>query len=164
LTAGSGAGIAIGALLLGVFLAFLGAWLVMKGRKSSGGSRRHSRREKSEYRHYGAEEGAAARPEVKVEDNVPERADDSDLRKSMQDLNEIIDLHCENYYHLKLVDINPGEAEQRLVELGYQNMNTSGPSATDLVAMLQNPRCRYSCIRMSVKPLRIRPYIGNSNS
>lgn len=158
-SAGGGAGIAIGALFLGIFLGFLGAWLIMKGRRTSGSRHRHSRREKSEYGHYGAEEGAVTRPEVKVEDNVPERADDSDLRKSMQDLNEIIDLHCENYYHLKLVDINSGEAEQRLVELGYQNMNTSGPSTTDLVAMLQNPRSRYSCIRMSVEPSRSRTYI-----
>jgi hypothetical protein len=132
-------------------LSFLGAWLLMKkGRKSGGGSHRHSRREKPGYGGHGSKVGAGVRPEVKVEENLPERVDDSEVMKSMQDLNEIIDLHCENYFHLKPVDDNPREVEQRLVDFGYNTLNTSGPAAAELVTLLQNSQSRLSAVRLSV--------------
>ena len=200
-SAGAVAGVAVGALSVGAFFAFLGAWyatspsisfpyldtfgsfdiflivsgvlrhlrmlpnpkilldqailiprtcrlLMKKGRRSGGGSHRHSRRGKSGHEDYGSQAGA--RPEVKLEENLLERADDSEIRKSMQDLNEVIDLHCENYFHLKSVDVRQGGVEQSLVEIGYNFLNTSGPSAAEIVPLLQNPQIRFSTVRLSV--------------
>lgn len=144
--AGAVAGAAIGALIAGALLALLATCFFMKKKMGPGGaSHRRSRREKQEY---GSEARTVIRPEVKFEENLPERVDDSEIRKSTQDLNEIIDLHCENYFHLKSVDLNPGEVEQSLMGLGYNSLSNSGPSATELVALLQNPQSRLSAVRL----------------
>ncbi len=99
------------------------------------------------------EKGLGTHNEITLETNLLERADDSDIRKSMQDLNEIIDQHCVNYYHLQKLNINQGDLEHRLVECGYSSPNTSGPSVAELARLLQSPKTRIAAIHRLISQL-----------
>jgi hypothetical protein len=78
-----------------------------------------------------------------LEETLIDRADDSQLRKSMQDLAELIDQHVENNYNLNPFEGSQGSLERRLAECGY---NTE-PSASSIAGLLINPHTRFVAIR-----------------
>jgi hypothetical protein len=108
-------------------------------RPSREGRRRHSRNDE--------EKRTGSRNEAVLEDNLLERADDSQIKKSMQDLNELIDQHCENHYHDQAVDITHGGLERSLIEAGYDNLSSSAPPAAEFARLLQSPHSRLLAIR-----------------
>ncbi|KAH8676689.1 hypothetical protein BGZ60DRAFT_429178 [Tricladium varicosporioides] len=81
------------------------------------------------------------------EEHLLDRADDSHLKMLMQDLNEIIDQHCESYYHLQVVDMDPRSLQQRLVNASYNSLRGTGPSALDMAELVLNPNTRLNAIR-----------------
>jgi hypothetical protein len=93
------------------------------------------------------EKRTGSRVEAPIEENLLERADDSQIRKSTQDLNELIDQHCENHYHDQAVDIAQGSLERTLIEAGYDNLTSSAPSVTEFARLLQSPNSRLLAIR-----------------
>jgi hypothetical protein len=85
------------------------------------------------------------RTEIVLDENLIERADDSQIRKSMLELNELIDQHVENYYDLKGFQASAGGLELRLVECGLGTDLAS--SAGQMSSMLKSPKTRFACIR-----------------
>jgi hypothetical protein len=125
----------------GALLALLAVWVIWRKRNSGeSGANEYSWTKVKP--HTDNEKGIGVRNAVTLENNLLERADDSDIRKSMQDLNEMIDQHCVNYYHHQTLNTNQGDLEHRLVECGYNSPNSSGPSVTEFTRLLQNPRTR----------------------
>jgi hypothetical protein len=135
-----GVGIAIGSAVVGALLAVLIFWVIMKRSKHSGEERRRRSRNDEEKR-------TGSRVEAPIEENLLERADDSQIRKSMQDLHELIDQHCENHYHDQAVDIAQGSMERTLIEAGYDNLSSSPPSVAEFARLLQSPNSRLLAIR-----------------
>jgi hypothetical protein len=152
ISAEAAAGIGIGSAIIGALLALLAGWICL-------GKRRSGKREGQRYSwtkvktHTENEKGLGTRNAVTLENNLLERADDSDIRKSMQDLNEMIDQHCVNYYHLQTLNVNQGDLEHRLVECGYNSPNSSGPSVAEFAKLLQNPRTRTAAIHRFISLL-----------
>jgi hypothetical protein len=112
----------------------------MRRNKHSGEERRRRSRNYEEKR-------TGSRNEALLEENLLERADDSQVKKSMQDLNELIDQHCENHYHDQAVDIAHGSLERSLVEAGYENLSSSAPPTAEFARLLQSPHSRLLAIR-----------------
>ena len=54
-----------------------------------------------------------------VNETFLDRADDSQLRTLMQELNELIDQHVENHYHLQDFEGSRGSLEQGLIPCAY---------------------------------------------
>jgi hypothetical protein len=104
--------------------------------------RRHSRND--------VEKRTGSRSEAPLEENLLERADDSQIKKSMQDLHELIDQHCENHYHDQAVDIAQGSLERTLIEAGYDNLSSSAPSVAEFARLLQSPNSRLLAIRQFI--------------
>lgn len=136
------AGISIGTAVIGALIALLAVWICIRQKRAREGGRTRYSWAKVNHPADGNEKGVVTRHEISLEKNLLERANDSDIRKSMQDLNEMIDQHCVNYYHLQTLNISQGDLEHRLVECGYNSPNTSGPSVAELARLLQNPRTR----------------------
>lgn len=84
---------------------------------------------------------------------LTQRADDSQLKKGLQDLNEIIDQHVENHYHNKPFEGNHGALERRLVECGYTS------DIAEVTAILVNPQTRFAGIRQLIAKV----IIGNTD-
>jgi hypothetical protein len=122
----------------------------MKNRSRPEGSRRHrSRKSGGSGRSYD-EEIIGSRNETMFEENLLQRVDDSQIRKCMLDLNEIIDQHCENHYHLQILNINPRDLEQRLVGCGDNIFDVSGLTVAEFANMLQSPSSRMAAIRQLI--------------
>ena len=146
ISSGAVAGIAIGSAIVGALVAFLIIYIFMKRSKQSrGGRRRHSR-------DIDLEKSSSPRPGLSLEENLLERADDSQIRKLMQDLNELIDQHVENYYHLQLLENSQGSLERRLVEFGYG----ADPSIQEMISILKNSKTRFAGIRQLIAMIIVR--------
>jgi hypothetical protein len=116
-----------------------------RSKQSRGGRRRHSR-------DIDLEKSSPPRPELALEENLLERADDSQIRKLMQDLSELIDQHVENYYHLQPFEGSQGSLERRLVECGYE----ADPSIQEMISILKNPKTRFAGIRQLIAMIIVR--------
>ena len=82
---------------------------------------------------------------ILLDENLLERADDSEIRKSMLELNDLIDQHVENYYNLKAFDGKQGGLEFRLAECGFgKELSTS---AGEIASVLKHPKTRFAGIR-----------------
>jgi hypothetical protein len=92
------------------------------------------------------------RTEILLDENLLERADDSQIRKSMQDLNELIDQHVENYYHLHVFEGSQGSLERRLVECEYG----LDLSVEEMVSILKNPKTRFAGIRQLIATIIVK--------
>jgi len=136
ISAGEAAGIGIGGVVVGALLSCLTICIFMAR------SKRHRRRE-GDLSGVGKNVGV---PIVAPVETFLDRADDSQLRKSMQNLDEIIDQHVENHYHLQAFGGSRGSLERCLVECGY-NIE---PSVPEMVALLVNPRTRFAGIRQVI--------------
>jgi hypothetical protein len=56
---------------------------------------------------------------ARVNETLLDRTDDSQLRTSIQELNELIDQHVENHYHLQDFEGSRGSLEQGLIACAY---------------------------------------------
>jgi hypothetical protein len=142
-TGGQVAGIGIGTATIGGLLAALIFWVCMRRYKHLGEERRRRSRNDEEKR-------TGSRVEAPLEENLLERADDSQIRKSMQDLHELIDQHCENHYHDQAVDIAQGSLEKTLIEAGYDSLSNSAPSVAEFARLLHSPNTRLLAIRQFI--------------
>jgi hypothetical protein len=143
ISSGGVAGIGIGTAVIGGLLAALIFWVCMRRYKYLGEERRRHTRNDGEKR-------AGSRSDAPLEENLLERADDSQIRKSMQDLNELIDQHCENHYHDQAVDIAQGSLERALIEAGYDSLSSSAPSVAEFARLLHSPGARLLAIRQFI--------------
>jgi hypothetical protein len=143
LSGGGVAGIGVGAAVIGGLLAALIFWVCMRRYKHLGEERR--RRSRND-----VEKISGSRSEAPLEENLLERADDSQIRKSMQDLNELIDQHCENHYHGQAVDSAQGSLERTLIEAGYNNLSSSAPPVAEFARLLQSPNTQLLAIRQFI--------------
>jgi hypothetical protein len=81
-----------------------------------------------------------------AQDDIPlERADDSRIRKYMQDLNELILQHVENHYHGGNFQSRPDDLKRDLITCGYGDLTE--PSAEALSNLLCSPATRSTAIR-----------------
>jgi hypothetical protein len=135
---GAAAGIGIGSAIAGALLALLAFYVFMKrSNRSRHGKHRQSREIDLEK--------PLDRTETTREESLIQRADDSQIRKSMQELNELIDQHVENYYDLKSFDGDQRDLALRLAECGF---GTELPStAAELASILKNSKSRFVGIR-----------------
>jgi hypothetical protein len=165
LSSGAAAGIGIGCAIIGALVAFALAWCIL-GRK-----RKNQRSPIPEREHfvpspdYGNTNIISktpltekvlplAGPQSEALDGfLTQRADDSQLKKVLQDLNEIIDQHVENHYHNKPFEGNQGALERRLVECGYTS------DIAEVTAILVNPQTRFAGIRQLIAKV----IIGNTD-
>lgn len=118
----------------------------MKRRSGGGGHRRkHSQ---SSGGLYGGddEKRVGGANGIVLSENLLERADDSQIKQQMADLNEVIDQHCVNHYLLEPVAASQGDWEKRLNDAGYSRLNRSGPTSAEMANLLQNPRSRLAAI------------------
>jgi hypothetical protein len=137
------AGISIGTAIVGGLFAALIVWFCMRRSKQLREERRrHSRNDE--------EKGTSSRSDAPLEENLLERADDSQIRKSMQDLSELVDQHCENHYQDQAVDIAQGSLERTLIEAGYDSLSSSAPSVAEFARLLQSPNSRLLAIRQFI--------------
>jgi hypothetical protein len=117
----------------------------MKRRTGAGGHRRKHSRSGGLYG--GDDEKRIGGPnEIVLSENLLERADDSQIKQQMVDLNEVIDQHCVNHYHLEPVAVSQGDLEKRLNDSGYSRLNRTGPTSAEMANLLQNPRSRLAAI------------------
>ena len=109
--------ITISSAIIGTVFTVFVFQILMKRSKHLAGERRRRSRNDNEKR-------TDSRTEAPLEANLLERADDSQIRKSMQDLHEFIDQHCENHYHDQAVDIAQGCLERARIEAGHDNLSS----------------------------------------
>jgi hypothetical protein len=154
LSNGAVAGVAIGTAIVGAVLALLIAFLLTRGRKSNkssaaAGSRGINGNEAKYGPEYGAEDSVASRSggNALVAGDLLERADDNDIRRSMQNLCEVIDQHSENFYHMEEVDAHSAGVERHLIGIGYSELQPPGVSIQDLTRLLLDPVARFSAVR-----------------
>jgi len=78
--------------------------------------------------------------------DVPiERADDSQIKKSLTDLNELINQHVENHYHNQTFTGQPAGLERELSKCGFNGAGSE--SAGYMASILIDPRTRGAGIR-----------------
>lgn len=146
--AGIGAGSAVGGLL--VVLA--GLWLCIRRKRTT-------KRARHGYGHEGMarlesdqkRDGMNAKHDITVSaiplNNIAvERADDSEIKNSMQDLNEFTHQHVENHYHTRSIsDGATVDLRKGLKRLGYTP--ESSPSLERISSLLCSPQTRKTAIR-----------------
>jgi hypothetical protein len=137
---GEAAGIGIGSAVAGAILTFLIFYIFMKHSNHSKHGK-HRRTRETEF------EKPLPRSEIVLDENLLEKADDSQIRKSMLELNELIDQHVENYYDLKGFDGSQRDLELRLVECGL---------GMDISSILKNPKTRFAGIRHLIATIIIK--------
>ncbi len=99
---------------------------------------------------------------IALEDIPLERADDSRIRKSMQDLNELIHQHVENHYHMRHFQGRSDHLMRKLMTCGYTD--GTEPSAQSLAVLLINPGTRGTAIRQIIASIIIRHIDLNSEA
>jgi hypothetical protein len=78
-----------------------------------------------------------------LNDTLLDRADDSQLRKSMQDLCELVDQHVENNYHSQTFVGSSEALERGLADAGF----STEPSVSEIASLLVNQKTRFAAIR-----------------
>ena len=133
---GAAAGIGVGGLVIGALLGLLVAYIFMKRSRKHSSKRRPSSIDTEKHLPVAPIAFSA------LDETLLDRADDSQLRKSMQDLNEVIDQHVENNYHLQAFVGSRKPLEKGLAEAGY-----SERSVSEVASLLINQRTRFAAIR-----------------
>ena len=136
ISGGAAAGIGIGGLVIGALLGLLVAFIFMKRSRKHSSKRRPSSIDTEKHLPVAPIAFSA------LDETLLDRADDSQLRKSMQDLNEVIDQHVENNYHSQAFVGSRKPLEKGLAEAGY-----SEPSVPEIASLLINQRTRFAAIR-----------------
>ncbi|KAF4625517.1 hypothetical protein G7Y89_g12650 [Cudoniella acicularis] len=147
ISSGAAAGIGVGAAVVGALLAFALIWLFRKREKRPVQSPETFELGKVRYQDDGSSGTIITRAHTSLDENLLDRADDSQIKRLMQDLNDTIDQHCENFYHLQSPNLDSRTLQQHLIEARYNEVITSGPSAAEMVDLLQNPNTRLNAIR-----------------
>ncbi|CZR58701.1 uncharacterized protein PAC_08593 [Phialocephala subalpina] len=160
LTKGEAAGVGVGSAVAGIFLVCLGIFLFRRR------SRRHQLQSKNSFSNSEAggkiksispkstlEKNNGIRATGAAVDVSPERADDSQIRNAMQALNEFINQHVENHYHLGPFPKQMEDLKQELLKLGYTDRST--PSANTMATLLISPKTRRTAIRRLIASIMI---------
>jgi uncharacterized protein YhaN len=99
--------------------------------------------------------------EIPPKENLLQRADDIQLRKTMQDLDERIDQHCESYYHqLRVLDSTQKEIEQQLNGRDYSYLFAPEFASAELAQTLQNSQTRVLAVRRIIAMVLFHISIG----
>jgi hypothetical protein len=151
--AGTVAGVAVGTAVAGAFIALLVAWIFFRR------SQRLRRGGETSWASSVDHQGGFGSPKYKdnsngkgvttsiiaLEDIPLDPADDSQIRKSMQDLYELIHQHVENHYSTEKFQGRVEDLRQELVKCGWSDQTE--PSAQTLATLLINPITRRVAIR-----------------
>lgn len=147
---GAVVGVGIGTALAGAFLALLGLWLFL--RRSQRSRRAGGNSSLSLGDHVGKFGGAkngigkGVSTSIVALDDMPfDPADDSQIRKSMQDLYELIHQHAENHYSARNFEGRREHLRHELAKGGWNDRTE--PSAQTLASLLVNPVTRRVAIR-----------------
>ncbi|PQE13608.1 hypothetical protein CJF31_00005035 [Rutstroemia sp. NJR-2017a BVV2] len=151
---GAVAGISIATFILGAALALLGFWIFSRRRGSSSRKRRNlpaatlntwSSPQQSPGGVSSKINGTRT-SEISMDDYSPvERLDDSQFRRHMQNLEELIHQHVENHYHNRPYTGRQEELKVALTRCGYTDQTE--PSSQTMATLLINPSKRSTAIR-----------------
>ncbi|KAF8852562.1 hypothetical protein BDZ45DRAFT_100986 [Acephala macrosclerotiorum] len=160
LTKGEAAGVGVGSAVAGVFLACLGIFLFrqrsrqrLKSRNSFSNSESGGKIKSLPLKANLDKNNSIHVTDTAVHDGSPERADDSQIRNATQALNEFINQHVENHYHLGPFPKQLGDLKQELVKLGYTDHST--PSVNTMASLLVSPKTRRTAIRRLIASIMI---------
>lgn len=155
LSTGAEAGIGVGSAIGGLIVILAGVWFCIR-------RKRMTKRGEHEYGNRGTTHSKSDRQRKNMNEkldvaasaiplpNAPvERADDSEVRNMMQDLNEFIDQHVENHYHMRDVPASQEEnIKKGLTKVGYTM--ESPLSIRKLKSLLTSPQSRKPAIRFLI--------------
>ncbi|KAI1178465.1 hypothetical protein F4777DRAFT_575999 [Nemania sp. FL0916] len=136
--AGLGVGVAIAGLLLGILMSFL---VFRHYRKRQNPPVYISQSEKGEIIPLNVRTADPILLEQFLLDPVPQ----SKISQELQSLGQLIQQHCETYYHLLTVHISESELAGNLTLLGIGNRSMS--RTTNTTTLLMNPATRLTAIR-----------------
>ncbi|KAI1119568.1 hypothetical protein F5Y14DRAFT_446103 [Nemania sp. NC0429] len=136
--AGLGTGVAIAGLLLGTLISFL---VFRHYRKRQNPPVYISQSEKAEIIPFNARTADPVLLEQFLLDPVPQ----SRISRELQSLGQLIQQHCETYYHLLAARVSESELAGNLTLLGIGNGSTS--RTTNTTALLMDPATRLTAIR-----------------
>ncbi len=83
-----------------------------------------------------------------------DRTDDSQIRKSMQDLNDLISQHVANHYNLRTFQGRHVDLEREILRCGYSDHSV--PTAQTLVGLIVNPITRRPALRQLISRVILR--------
>jgi len=143
-------GVGIGTTLAGAFLALLGLWVFLRRPRRSRRTGVNSPSSLGDHvgKFGGAKNsiGKGVSTSIVALDDMPfDPADDSQIRKSMQDLYELIHQHAENHYSAKNFEGRRDDLKHELAKGGWNDR--AEPSAQTLASLLVNPITRRVAIR-----------------
>ncbi|KAM3065654.1 hypothetical protein ACMFMG_011361 [Clarireedia jacksonii] len=160
---GAIAGISIATFALGAALALLGFWVFSRRRGSRSRKRRNPQTPVSN-RHTFQEQSrgsisnkrnATRTGEISMDDYSPtERLDDSQIRRHMQNLEELIHQHAENHYHNRLYTGHQENLKVSLTRCGYTDQ--SEVSLQMMTSLLVDPSNRITAIRSLIASVILR--------
>ncbi|KAI0444150.1 hypothetical protein F4803DRAFT_561043 [Xylaria telfairii] len=139
--AGLGTGVAIAGLLLGVFISFL---FFRHCRKRQNPAVYISQSEKGEIIPFNVRTADPILLEQFLLDPVPQPK----ISQELQSLGQLIQQHCDTYYHLLPVHISESELTGNLSLLGIGNGSMS--RATNTTTLLMDPATRLTAIRHTI--------------
>ncbi|KAH8761769.1 hypothetical protein BGZ57DRAFT_992822, partial [Hyaloscypha finlandica] len=143
-------GVGIGTALVGAFLALLGVWLFLRQSRRSRPAGGNSSPSLGDHvgRFGGAKNsiGKGLSTSIVALDDLPfDPVDDSQTRKSMQDLYELIHQHAENHYNAWNFEGRREDLRHELAKGGWNDRTEQ--SAQTLASLLVNPTTRRVAIR-----------------
>ena len=143
-------GVGVGTALVGAFLALLGVWLFLRQSRRSRPAGGNSSPSLGDHvgRFGGAKNsiGKGLSTSIVALDDLPfDPVDDSQTRKSMQDLYELIHQHAENHYNAWNFEGRREDLRHELAKGGWNDRTEQ--SAQTLASLLVNPTTRRVAIR-----------------
>ena len=148
---GTVVGVAFGTAFIGAFLALLVIWIFLRlSRRSRRAGEKSLLDDKSHIGNFSRPKDNNIRKGVPVSivplDDIPlEPADDSQIRKSMQDLYELIHQHVENHYSARNFQGRPEDLKRQLAQRGWSDQTE--PLAESITSLLINSVTRRVAIR-----------------
>jgi hypothetical protein len=151
--AGTVAGVAVGTAVAGAFIALLVAWIFFRrpprsrrGVETSWASNADHQGSFGSPKYKDNSNGKGVTTSIIALEDIPlDPADDSQIRKSMQDLYELIHQHVENHYSTENFQGRVEDLRQELAKCGWSDQTE--PSAPTLATLLINPITRRVAIR-----------------
>lgn len=153
LSDGAVAGVAIGCAIAGAILALIVFGLVLRSRKERS-NHASSIAYETTPRGQSVDVDSKSAMMTPMTDMTLERADDSQIKKSMMDMNELINQHVENHYHNQSFSGSQADLERELMRCGFNG--ASDLSAGFMTSVLINPRTRAAGVRRLIAYVIIR--------
>jgi len=145
---GAAVGIGIGTAFAGAFLALLAIWIFFRrSRRSRRGGQNSWVSDTNHERGFGGVGKRVSSSIVALEDVPLDPADDSQIRKHMQDLYELIHQHAENHYSARNFEGRRQDLQLELAICGWSDGGGTEPSAQTIASLLANPATRRVAIR-----------------